>query len=71
MRKQFELNDQKSCINRAQNNEMVFVLRGHDISSPAAIRFWCMDRIVRGKNKIDDPQIKEALATADIMERER
>jgi hypothetical protein len=71
MRKQFELADQESCLNRAQNNEMLFVLRGHDCCAPETIREWCWKRILRGKNKLEDKQIQEALAAADIMERER
>jgi hypothetical protein len=71
MRKQFELNDPESCLNRAQNNEMLFVIRGHDVAAAYTIRAWCQMRITMRKNKPDDPQITEALAAADIMERER
>jgi hypothetical protein len=71
MRKQFELNDPSSCINRAKDNEMVFVLIGHDVCAAETIRDWCQRRILRGKNKIDDKQIQEALAAAEIMDRER
>ena len=71
MRKQFELNDRNSCLNRAANNEMLFVLRSHDIAAPETIRDWCQRRILRGKSKLEDPQIQEALAAALIMERER
>ena len=71
MRKQFEQADPESCLNRAQNNEMLFVLRGHDVCAAETIREWCWKRILRGKNKLEDKQIREALAAADIMERER
>jgi hypothetical protein len=71
MRKQHELADQSSCLNRAQNNEFLFVLRGHDVAAPYTIRAWCQMRITMGKNKQDDPEIQEALAAANIMERER
>ena len=71
MRKQFELTDQQSCLNRSQNNEMLFVLRGHDVAAPYAIRAWCAMRITMRKNKPDDDQIIEALAAANIMEREK
>jgi hypothetical protein len=71
MRKQFELNEPNSCLNRAANNEMLFVLRSHDVCAPFAIREWCKERILRGKNQPDDSTIKEAMAAADIMERER
>ena len=71
MRKQFEQNDKTSCLNRALNNEMLFVLRGHDICAPETILDWCARRILRGKNKLEDKQIQEALEAANIMERER
>lgn len=71
MRKQFEQNDPNSCLNRAQNNEMLFVLRGHDVCAPFTIRQWVQMRVTMGKNKLDDPEIQEALSSAAIMERER
>lgn len=71
MRKQFELNVPGSCLNRAKDNEMLFVLRGHDVAAPSAIRAWVQMRIVMGKNKLEDPQIQEAMQAAVIMERER
>lgn len=71
MRKQFELADPQSCLNQAGNNEMLFTLRGHDVCAAETIRDWAQRRILRGKNKIGDKQIQEALAAADIMERER
>jgi len=71
MRKQHELAESTSCLNRSLNNEMLFVLRGHDICAPETIREWCAKRIIRGKNKLEDPEIQEALNAATIMERER
>jgi hypothetical protein len=71
MRKQFELKDSSSCLNRANDNEMLFVLRGHDAAAPAIIRMWVQMRVTMGKNRLDDDQMQEALACATIMERER
>ena len=71
MRKQFELADPTSCLNKAKDNEMVFVLLGRDVCAAETIRDWCQRRILRGKNKLEDPQIQEALSAASIMERER
>lgn len=71
MRKREEVADQNSCLNKARDNEMLFVLLGRDIAAPAAIRAWCRQRIRSGKNKADDAQIKEARTCADIMEHER
>jgi hypothetical protein len=71
MRKQEELTDNHSCLNRASANEMIFVLLGRDKAAAATIRFWCDLRVTLGKNKSDDPQIVEALACADTMDAER
>lgn len=71
MRKVDELFKRGSCLNRAQDDEMVFVLLARDSCAPAAIRFWCGKRILDGKNRLTDPQIVEALACADRMEEER
>jgi len=37
MRKRDELSNHKSCINRAREDEMVFVLLGRDPAAPAAM----------------------------------
>jgi hypothetical protein len=71
MRKKEELSNPKSCINKAKDNEMTFVLLGRDIAAPYAIREWVEKRIWEGKNKRNDPQIIEALQCASIMENER
>lgn len=55
-----ELNNPNSCINKAKNDEMVFVLLGRDIAAPAAIQEWINQRIFSGKNSSQDEQIKEA-----------
>ncbi len=71
MEKRHELTDPNSCINRARDNEMTFVLLGRDAAAPVAIRAWIVERIRLGKNKADDPQILEAAGCADRMELER
>jgi len=71
VRKREELSNHKSCINRAREDEMVFVLLGRDPAAPAAIRAWAGLRVLLGKNKADDPQIVEALSCAETMEKER
>ena len=71
MRKKDELSNPISCMNRAGDNEMTFVLLGRDLAAPMAIRAWVAERIRIGKNTIDDPQITEALECALRMERER
>ena len=71
MRAYLELTDSTSCMSRARVTEMTFVLLGRDASAPVAIRAWVEDRVRRGKNKLEDSQIQEALACAETMERER
>lgn len=70
MRKSQELTDPRSCMSRALDNEMTFVLLGRDVAAPVAIRAWIEERIRLGKNTRDDSQILEALACADTMEGE-
>jgi hypothetical protein len=71
MRKCDELTDLNSCLSKADDDEMVFVLRGHDETSPLIILQWVVERIRYKKNKLNDPQIQEALECARIMEEQR
>lgn len=60
MRKREELTNPNSCMSRAGDDEMTFVLLGRDRAAPEAVRAWINERIAIGKNKRDDPQIVEA-----------
>lgn len=71
MRRKFELADPESCFNRAEDEEMLFVLLARDAAAPVAIRAWVEERIRLGKNQVDDAQIREALGCARIMEEQR
>jgi hypothetical protein len=71
MRKRDELTDPASCMSRARDDEMTFVLLGRDAAAPATIRFWIQQRLRLGKNKANDPQIVEAYECARTMEIER
>ena len=71
MRKQDELSNPSSCMNRAYLTEMTFVMLARDIAAPGAIREWCRLRCLHGKNTPKDEQIQEALACADAMEADR
>jgi hypothetical protein len=71
MIKRDELRVPHSCMSRAQDDEMTFVLLARDAAAPAAIRMWCAQRISLGKNKGSDPQIQEALLCAQVMEEQR
>ena len=56
---------------KAMWDERLFVLRARDPVAPQTIRFWCKLRIEMGENTLTDPQIVDALACAELMERER
>jgi hypothetical protein len=70
MVKREELSNPNSCMSRAKDDEMTFVLLGRDVAAPMAIRAWIYWRIMLKKNTHDDPQIKDALACAEQMERD-
>lgn len=68
MLKHEELTNPESCLNRAREDEMLFVLLGRDIAAPVAIRAWVSERVRLGKNRDTDPQIIEALEWAKASE---
>lgn len=70
MRKREEINDQSSCLNKAEPHEMLFVLLGRDPAAANTIRHWVCRRIEMGKNHADDPKMREALACADVIDEE-
>lgn len=69
MIKSKELTDPNSCMSKARDDEMTFVLLGRDAAAPLTIRTWVQERIRLGKNTLGDPQIQEALACADTMDK--
>lgn len=71
MLKKDEIEKHDSCLNRANDDERLFVLLARDLSAPVAIHAWVRDRIKTGKNRLSDPEIISAMATADAMEHER
>lgn len=70
MIKREELTNPNSCMSKAKDNEMTFVLLSRDIAAPQTIRFWVSERIKYEKNKSDDAQIIEALKCAEEMEKQ-
>jgi hypothetical protein len=70
MRKRDELTDPNSCMSRAKDDEWTFVLLGRDAAAPATVRFWVSERLRMKKNREDDPQIVEALAWCEAVDRE-
>lgn len=71
MRKREELTNPASCMSRAREGEMTFVLLGRDEAAPDAIRYWAERRVDLGKNQVGDAQLAEAEACARTMEAER
>jgi hypothetical protein len=72
MNKIDELTNPDSCLNRAGDNEMLFVLLARDAAAPYVIEEWCRIRITMGKNKsIGDPQILGALECARQMRQQQ
>lgn len=71
MLKKQEKSDPASCLNRAKEDEYLFVLLERDMATPATIRFWVRERIRLGKNRPDDQQIAEAEALAISIEDRR
>jgi hypothetical protein len=67
MIKSLEVLNPDSCLNKASDNEIVFVLLGRDKAAPAAINAWCDERIRLGKNTESDPQIREARLCSAAM----
>ena len=68
MLKAQEVSDPNSCWNKAGDNEMIFVLLGRDLAAAKAVRAWCHERLRLKKNKVDDPQIREAFAWAHSVD---
>jgi hypothetical protein len=60
MKKKDELVEPNSCLNKAHDDELVFVLLERDVAAPAAVKAWIDKRLKLGKNQPSDPQIEEA-----------
>jgi nicotinate (nicotinamide) nucleotide adenylyltransferase len=71
MIKKDEIDHTESCLNKARDNERLFVLLARDAAAPVAVRAWVAERLRLGKNQPDDAQIREALDCASRMEIER
>jgi hypothetical protein len=70
MRKQEELTNPKSCLNKAKDDEWLFVLLGRDAAAVETVLFWCRKRVELRLNTPDDPQIREAMAWCRTVARE-
>jgi hypothetical protein len=72
MRKDKEIADPNSCLNRAKPDEPIMVLRAHDASAPGLVRSWALQRtaaIHAGTKPASDlAVVDEAIQLADQME---
>lgn len=57
MKKKHEVELPGSCLNRADDDEMIFVLLGRDVAAFETINAWIDARIKHGKNVDGDSQI--------------
>lgn len=71
MKKIDEINNPGSCLNKAADDEILFVLRAKDPVAPMIIRAWTTERVRLGLNSPVSEKIREALSCADAMERYR
>lgn len=71
MRKHKELSNPKSCLNKANTAEPLFVLLGRDAAAPAAIRAWIAARLELGLNKEGDPQLEGAVRAIELFNEEQ
>ena len=55
------------CYENAEPDEPMFILLARDPSAPGTLEHWAHNRVERGKNDPDDPQILEALECAENM----
>ena len=65
MRKRDELNDPNSCLNRAADDEPIFVLRAKDRLAPAAVYEWA--RAAERGASHEPERIAEARMLAQVM----
>ena len=67
MIKRDELALPDSCLNKAADDEPVFVIRAKDAVAMATVMAWSNFRIVNGMNKPDDAKIQEATAWCNLV----
>ena len=67
MIKREELSSPSSCMSRAREDEMTFVLLARDAAATAAILAWIKERIRLGRNQPGAAQLNEAYACIDAM----
>jgi hypothetical protein len=62
-----ELTNPSSCLNKAKDDEPMFVLLGRDPDAADTVRDWIGRRLASGMNTIGDGQLAEALTFSEVM----
>ncbi len=65
--KRENLEDPNSCLNKAGDDEPIFVLRAKDLKAPDTIRHWAM--LAAGTGYCRAEKIHEAYKVAEAMEK--
>ncbi len=60
MIKSEELSNPNSCLNKAKDDEILFVLLDRDLAFADTVRYWIEKRIQFGLNKREDLKMIEA-----------
>ena len=68
MLKKDEVTYPNSCLNKAADGEMIFVLREKDAAMAGTIRDWVERRLRLGLNQREDRKIMDALDMVAYLE---
>lgn len=60
MLKRDELSQPDSCLNKAGDDELIFVLLARDPAAADTVRYWAARRVELGLNTADHPKILSA-----------
>jgi hypothetical protein len=66
MLKAMELKDPNSCLNRAEDDEPIFVIRANDELAPSIVRNWCAHYMVSKGDAITAQQQIKLQEAMDI-----
>lgn len=60
LNKKQQIENPNSCLNKARDDELIFVLLARDEAAQLAVAAWIEARIKSGKNKPGDAKIQSA-----------
>lgn len=67
MTKRELIDDQNSCLNKAADDEPIFVLLGRDAAAYRAVLYWAEQRVSLGINGAGDTKVANAISVARQM----